>query len=215
MCATTGVHTRPRVGRRRSFSQGTSTITCMRTSFCLIILSIIVPMGAVADDKHPGLTFKIDRTVARHGFDGDTCWVHARAGVVPANVPGNTTNNPIVVMTMQKLLLSGSDVFYALNGMRSKDGGGSWDGPYRHDGFARQKRDGDIEISPIAEIIVYGAVMKRQNTARATGQGRAQFRRREKSRHRTFRRKRCQVPLVDPWRENPNEIGRASCRERV
>jgi len=90
----------------------------MRTSFCLIILSIIVPMGAVADDKHPGLTFKIDRTVARHGFDGDTCWVHARAGVVPANVPGNTTNNPIVVMTMQKLLLSGSDVFYALNGMR-------------------------------------------------------------------------------------------------
>lgn len=124
----------------------------MRTALCIIIVVVVVvstfttSLVAVTVNP-PGLTFKIDRTVARRGFDGETCWVHARAGVIPAKATGNAANAPVVVMTMQKLLLSGSDVFYALNGMRSKDGGVSWSGPYRHDGFARQKRDDDIEIT--------------------------------------------------------------------
>ena len=113
----------------------------MRLIALFLIVSTFAPMKA-AVDEHTNLSFKIDRTVARRGFDGDTCWVHARAGAIP-----NRKKPPVVVMTMQKLLLSGSDVFYALNGMRSKDLGNSWDGPYRHDGFARQERDGDIEVT--------------------------------------------------------------------
>ena len=39
------------------------------------------------------------------GFDGKYCWVQARAGAIPGDPP-------VVVMTMQRLLLTGSDVFY-------------------------------------------------------------------------------------------------------
>ena len=41
-------------------------------------------------------------------------------------------------MTLQKLMLSGSDVFYALNEMRSTDGGMTWTEPREHSSFARQ-----------------------------------------------------------------------------
>jgi len=40
-------------------------------------------------------------------------------------------------MTLQKLQLSGSDVFYALNEMRTTDGGATWSKPREHDSFAR------------------------------------------------------------------------------
>ncbi|MCG8652238.1 MAG: glycoside hydrolase [Pirellulales bacterium] len=77
--------------------------------------------------------FTIERTVATEGFDGKMCWVHARAGVIPAT----GADEPAVVMTLQKLQLSGSDVFYALNEMRTSDGGKSWSKPIEHDSFAR------------------------------------------------------------------------------
>ena len=43
-----------------------------------------------------------------------------------------TTPCPIVVMTMQSLLLTGNDVFYELNEMRTDDLGASWTGPIPH-----------------------------------------------------------------------------------
>ena len=85
--------------------------------------------------------FSIERTVAHSGFDGKLCWVHARAGAIPAGQPGNESENPLVVMTMQKLLLSGSDVFYALHETRSADAGETWTTPMAHPSFARQKFD--------------------------------------------------------------------------
>lgn len=72
------------------------------------------------------------------GFDKETCWVHARAGAIPGDPP-------IVVMTMQRLLLSGSDVFYALHEVRTDDGGGSWQGPTEIPGFRRVQEEGGIE----------------------------------------------------------------------
>ena len=89
------------------------------------------------------LQFDIQRIVAHSGFDGSKCWVHARAGAVPAeamvrDAGDSASTDPQVVMTMQKLLLSGSDVFYALNETRSLDLGASWTEPIRHDSFARQ-----------------------------------------------------------------------------
>ena len=81
--------------------------------------------------------YDIDLTVARQGFDDkDMCWVHARAGAVPAAVAGS--GQPLVVMTLQKLMLSGSDIFYALNEMRSDDGGKTWTEPVEHSTFARE-----------------------------------------------------------------------------
>ena len=102
----------------------------------LITLSglLVMGLGQAQDSQH----FTIQRTTAHSGFDGKTCWVHARAGVIPPGVPGNEDSAPLVVMTMQKLLLSGSDIFYALNETKSHDGGKSWTDPHELESFWRQ-----------------------------------------------------------------------------
>jgi hypothetical protein len=101
--------------------------------------------GAVIEN--PKLPFTIERAVASTGFDGKFCWVHARAGAIPPKAPGNDSSDPLVVMTMQKLQLSGSDIFYALNSMRTANLGDTWTEPARQDVFARQKVDDRIEMT--------------------------------------------------------------------
>jgi len=70
------------------------------------------------------------------GYDRKTCWVHARPGAIPGDPP-------IVVVTMQKLRLTGSDVFYELNDMRSDDGGKTWTGPTPHPDTLGRRPVGD------------------------------------------------------------------------
>ena len=72
----------------------------------------------VPPTAEPG-PYRLETRVITEGYDGETCWVHARAG----SIPGAT---PSVVLTMQKLLLTGSDVFYALNDLRTDDRGQTW-----------------------------------------------------------------------------------------
>lgn len=83
-------------------------------------------------------TYTIERTVARQGFDQKMCWVHARAGAIPPSQHAESETDPLVVMTLQKLQLSGSDVFFGLNEMRSTDRGASWTAPQQHSSFARR-----------------------------------------------------------------------------
>ncbi len=91
--------------------------------------------------------YEIDLTVAREGFDGKMCWVHARAGALPP-VQGE---EPLVVMTLQKLDISGSDIFYALNEMRTVDGGMTWTAPQELESFSRVpftwRDEKDLEIT--------------------------------------------------------------------
>ena len=101
--------------------------------------------GAVIDN--PKLPFTIERTVAGKGFDETFCWVHARAGAIPPKAGGNLSDKPLVVMTQQKLKLSGSDVFYALNSSHTTDLGETWSTPARQDVFARQKVSDRIEMT--------------------------------------------------------------------
>ena len=101
--------------------------------------------GAVIDN--PKLPFTIERAVASKGFDKTFCWVHARAGAIPPDSPDNDASKPLVVMTQQKLKLSGSDVFYALNNTVSKDLGKTWTAPARQEVFARQKVDDRVEMT--------------------------------------------------------------------
>ncbi|KPJ63529.1 MAG: sialidase [Planctomycetes bacterium DG_23] len=84
--------------------------------------------------KH--LNYEVELTVAHSGYDGITCWVHARAGIVPG--AGNA-GQPAVIMTSNKLLLSGSDVFYGVSDMRTDDLGASWTIPRRHASLSRRK----------------------------------------------------------------------------
>src|SRR5262245_9016413 len=76
------------------------------------------------------LDYRIDVRAISSGFDGKTCWAQARAGTIPGR-------SPIVVLTMQKLLMSASDVYFALNEMRTDDLGGTWSGPTEHSTLGR------------------------------------------------------------------------------
>lgn len=81
--------------------------------------------------------YDIQLDTVTSGFDQKTCWVHPRAGTIPGETP-------IVVMTMQKLLLSGSDVFYALNEMRTDDLGKTWSGPVEHETLGRRNEESGL-----------------------------------------------------------------------
>ena len=89
----------------------------------------------------PPVPFRIQLDTIRSGFDKKTCWVHARAGAIPGNPPS-------VVLTMQKLLLTGSDVFFALNEMRTDDLGKTWSGPVEHaDTLGRRDEPGGVIVA--------------------------------------------------------------------
>lgn len=66
------------------------------------------------------------------------CWAHARAGVIPGPKPS-------VVLLMQRLLLTGSDVFYDMAEMRTDDLGRSWSPPVEHKTLGRLSEPNGIE----------------------------------------------------------------------
>ncbi len=85
------------------------------------------------------LDFNVKLTTISRGYDRKTCWVHPRGGVVPPST---------AVITMQKLLLTGTDVFYAVNEMRTDDLGATWRGPVRHETLARRDRPNGFVVCP-------------------------------------------------------------------
>jgi hypothetical protein len=109
------------------------------------VLAFARPAASRAEDEP--LEYRIERTVAVSGFYGETCWVHARAGAIPPGGGFGPGKDPVVVMTMQKLLLSGSDVFYALHSLWTDDLGATWTEPKLQPVFERRKMGGDIELT--------------------------------------------------------------------
>ena len=106
----------------------------------IIILFACAIAGAwnVSAADAPGFDIQLD-TISS-GFDKKTCWVQPRAGAIPGNPPK-------VVLTMQKLLLAGSDVFFALNEMRTDDLGKTWSGPLEHGAtLGRREEPGGISV---------------------------------------------------------------------
>ena len=85
------------------------------------------------------LGYSVELNTVSSGYDRQTCWVHARGGVVPPNT---------AIITLQKLRLSGSDIFYALHGMRSDDLGRTWTSPVKQNTLARRALEGGIEACP-------------------------------------------------------------------
>ena len=71
------------------------------------------------------------------GYDGMTCWVQARGGHIPASHTGSGNSNDRFIVTMQKLLLIGSDVFYAIHTAESDDRGLTWSTPRDEPSFQR------------------------------------------------------------------------------
>ncbi|MCA9230126.1 MAG: exo-alpha-sialidase [Planctomycetales bacterium] len=107
---------------------------------CLLSLLFLALLATGSLSAEPALDFDIELTTINSGYDGKTCWVHPRLGAIPGT-------QPIVVLTMQKLLLTGSDVFYALHEMRTDDLGRHWSGPQKHDTLGRREgADGLIAV---------------------------------------------------------------------
>jgi len=71
-------------------------------------------------------TYQLSLDVATKLFDGKKCWSHPRAGIVPS---AGKNNLPRVVMTMNSLDLSGSDVFKGMFGLETNNLGESWTEP--------------------------------------------------------------------------------------
>lgn len=107
------------------------------TMLCLFVLGTGTVAVYGADLKK--VNYQIQLDTVSSGFDKVTCWVHPRAGAIPGEMP-------IVVMTMQKLLLSGSDVFYALNEMRTDDLGSHWIGPIEQGTLGRRQQESLVSV---------------------------------------------------------------------
>ena len=110
-----------------------------------IVLATGLPLANGAENTL--LDYQVELSTAASGFDGRMCWVHARAGTIPPGAPGNPGTNPLVVMTMQRLLLTGSDVFYPLHNLWTSDLGATWTEPKLQPVFERQKMGENIEMT--------------------------------------------------------------------
>lgn len=68
----------------------------------------------------------LDLNVPTKLFDGKNCWSHSRAGILPES---GLDGNPLVVMTMNKLALVGSDIFQSMHGLQTSDLAKNWTEP--------------------------------------------------------------------------------------
>ena len=108
-----------------------------------------VLLGVVAAEP----PFRIQLDTITKGFDGKPydgkmCYAQARAGIVP-----RAGRDPLVVVTMSPLKLSGSDVYFDLHEMRSDDLGKTWLGPFKHPLTLGRRPDGKLGDKPI-EVVV-------------------------------------------------------------
>jgi hypothetical protein len=76
--------------------------------------------------KAYGDDYKLSLDVPARLFDGKSCWSHPRAGIADRKFRNSP---PLVVMTMNILDLSGSDVFRGMYGLHTTDLGKTWSTP--------------------------------------------------------------------------------------
>ena len=90
----------------------------------------------------PGYRIQLDTLL--QDYDGETCWTQARAAAVPRE-----GGSPRLLVTMQKLLLTGSDVYYPINDVFSSDLGKTWSAPVpQTDKLGRRTELPGIEVGP-------------------------------------------------------------------
>src|SRR6185295_9305835 len=80
---------------------------------------LLLPVGLLAKSSVLPVAYRLQLDVVSEGYDGLTCWFHPRAGAIPGNPP-------TVVLTMQKLNVKRSDVFYPVASSVSTDLGAAW-----------------------------------------------------------------------------------------
>jgi len=105
----------------------------------------LAPFMEAAEDAAPA--YKLARDIPTHYYDGKRCWCHPRAGIVPG---AGKNGNPRVVMTMNTLHVSGSDVFKAMHVLQTDDLGKTWSKPRRSESLAIRHETIDGVKRPVA-----------------------------------------------------------------
>lgn len=85
------------------------------------------------------LDYSLDLQTVRFGYDRKTAWGQARVASMP---------DQRAVITLQKMRLSGSDVFFQIHAMFSTDGGKTWSDPIPQAGLDRYDAGDDLTGCP-------------------------------------------------------------------
>ena len=97
----------------------------LRLLSLIVVICAAPPAHAQQSKADKRLDYCIDLTTAHSGYDRITCFVHARAAVIPGN--------PFTAMiTTHPIEISLTDVFYAVHDIISNDGGKTWAKPREH-----------------------------------------------------------------------------------
>jgi hypothetical protein len=109
----------------------------------LIILTLLVLFAErapfAAESALKPVAYRLQLDTVSEGYDAQTCWFHPRAGAIPGPTP-------TVVLTMQKLNLKRSDVFYPIASSISADLGKTWTPIVEHTStLGRHRLEGNIE----------------------------------------------------------------------
>ncbi len=110
----------------------------------------IIPFNrdvAAADAMSNDTDYRLTRDVPTRYFDGDHCWCHPRAGIVP---DAGQDDCPRVVMTMNTMDLAGSDVFKGVFDLHTNDLGKSWTQPRKLASMAPRQETIDGVERPVA-----------------------------------------------------------------
>jgi hypothetical protein len=123
----------------------------VKSSLCAGVSYLLLPRGATGETRRDVKTgppeYRVSRVVPTKLFDGERCWCHPRAGIVPG---AGKDGRPRVVMTMNTLHLSGSDVFQAMHSLKTDDLGETWTEPRELTTLAPRTETIDGQERPIA-----------------------------------------------------------------
>ena len=123
--------------------------TCTREqSIRLFLRAVAVLAASSVSVAAEDLGYDVELSTITSGWDGQKCWAHSRAGAIPPHATGNPSDLPIVVMTTQKLRITGSDIFDGLHDFRTDNLGATWVGPVAHASLDRRPMGGNIEAAP-------------------------------------------------------------------
>ena len=124
------------------------------------------PVGKGRPLPQEKLRYRLSLHVPTRLYDGRRCWCHPRAGIVPG---AGKQGMPRVVMTMNVLSVSGSDVFKAMYGLETDDLGQTWSPPRKLPGLAVRSTLVDGQRRPVAVSDFWPCWHRATNTLLGTG----------------------------------------------
>ncbi len=94
--------------------------------FCILLLAAAQAAPASTPPATPDLDYTIALTTPREEFNGEFCWFHPRAAAIPG---AGKDGMPLVVLTLQKHIMTADDYYSGIHVMTSADLGATWTDP--------------------------------------------------------------------------------------